>query len=80
MFRTYYSPFRLILNEIKRIGEEIDEVCILEKILRSLTPNFEHVVTAIEESKDLEIMSTEELLGYLRVHEQQIMKKHSDYP
>lgn len=37
MFRTYYSPFRLILNEIKRIGEEIDEVCVLEKILRSLT-------------------------------------------
>lgn len=55
----YYSWLRIIVNESKRNGGKIDEVCVLEKILRSLAPNFEHVVTTIEESKDLEIMNAE---------------------
>ncbi|XP_062021255.1 uncharacterized protein LOC133737773 [Rosa rugosa] len=60
----YYSRLRIIVNEMKRNGEKIDEV-------------HEHVVTSIEESKDLEIMSTEELLGSIRVHEQRIQKNAS---
>nr|XP_028946855.1 uncharacterized protein LOC103418446 [Malus domestica] len=58
-------------------GERLDDVRVMEKILRSLTSNFEHVVTAIEESKNLETMSAEELLGSLVVHEQCIQKNAS---
>ena len=57
---------------MKRNGERLDDVRVMENILRSLTSNFKHVVTAIEESKDLETMSAEELLGSLIVHEQHI--------
>ncbi|XP_038713422.1 uncharacterized protein LOC120007293 [Tripterygium wilfordii] len=39
------------------------------RMLRSLTSSFEHVVTAIAESRDLDKMSVEELLRSLRVHE-----------
>lgn len=59
---------------MKRTGEKLDDTRVMEKILRSLTHNFEHVVTAVEESKNLETISTEELLGSLRVHEQRILK------
>ncbi|XP_017190472.2 uncharacterized protein [Malus domestica] len=62
---------------MKKNGERLDDVRIMEKILRSLTSNFEHVVTAIEESKNLETMSAEELLGSLLVHEQRIQKNAS---
>ncbi|XP_052198348.1 uncharacterized protein LOC127805637 [Diospyros lotus] len=72
----YYSRLIAIVNQMKRNGEKLEDVRVMEKILRSLTHNFEHVVTAIEESKNLETMSTEELLGSLRVHELRI-KKHS---
>jgi hypothetical protein len=70
----YYSRLLVIVNEMKRNGEKLEDVRVMEKILRSLTLKFEHVVTAIEESKDLETISAEELLGSLRVHEQRILK------
>ncbi|TXG53483.1 hypothetical protein EZV62_022652 [Acer yangbiense] len=59
---------------MKRNGEKLDDVRVMEKILRSLTHNFEHVVTAIEESKNLETINIEELLGSLRVHGQRNLK------
>ena len=73
----YHSRLILIVNQMRRNGERLDEVRVVEKILRSLTSKFEHVVTAIEESKDLEVMSAEELLGSLLVHEQRIQKNAS---
>lgn len=42
---------------------------MVEKILGSLVNKFEHVVVAIEESKDLETLSIVELMGSLKVHE-----------
>ncbi|KAM0985723.1 hypothetical protein ACFX13_013181 [Malus domestica] len=73
----YHSRLIVIVNQMRRNGERLDEVRVVEKILRSLTSKFEHVVTAIEESKDLEAMSAEELLGSLLVHEQRIQKNAS---
>ncbi|CAN6691653.1 unnamed protein product [Malus baccata var. baccata] len=70
----YYSRLLVTVNQMKRNGKRLGDVRVMEKILGSLTSNFEHVVTAIEESKNLETMSTEELLGSLLVHEQRIQK------
>jgi len=42
---------------------------IVEKVLRTLTPRFNHIVVAIEESKDLESMIVEELQNSLEAHE-----------
>ena len=43
----------LITNEMKSYGETLSEKVIIEKILRSLTPQFDHIVVEIEHSKNL---------------------------
>ncbi|XP_022635985.1 uncharacterized protein LOC111241590 [Vigna radiata var. radiata] len=47
----------------------------MEKILRSLDPKFEHIVTITEETKDLEAMSIEKLLASLQAYEEKKKKE-----
>ncbi|XP_022936199.1 uncharacterized protein LOC111442874 [Cucurbita moschata] len=59
-----------VANQLNRNGEMLPETRVVEKILRSLTENFENVVCAIEESKDLAKFTVDELAGSLEAHEQ----------
>jgi hypothetical protein len=58
-----------IVNQIRLIGETINDQRIFEKILRSLPKKFEMVVTTILESKDLSSFSTDELISSVVTHE-----------
>jgi len=61
----YYSRLFQIVNKIRRGGEKMEDIRVKKKLLKSLTSKFEHMVAAIEKSKNLEI-SIEELLGSLQ--------------
>ncbi|KAH0748093.1 hypothetical protein KY290_027325 [Solanum tuberosum] len=61
-----------IVSKIQSCGEKVTDQTIVEKILRSLTPKFDHVVAAIEESKDLSIFFFDELMGSLQSHEERL--------
>ena len=74
----YFSRLLVIVNHLKSNGESIEDVRVVEKILRSLANKFEHVVVAIEESKDFETLSIDELMRSLQVHEHR-MEKNSNY-
>jgi len=50
----------------------MDDGVIVEKILRSLAPKFDYVVCSIEESKDIDALSIDELQSSLLVHEQKM--------
>ena len=73
----YFSQLLVIVNRLKSNGRSIEDARVVEKILRSLADKFEHVVVAIEESKDLETLSSEELIGFLQVYEQRMEKNSS---
>ncbi|KAK2356374.1 hypothetical protein QL285_093712 [Trifolium repens] len=65
----YISRMILITNEMKACGETLSEQVIIEKVLRSFTPQFDYIVVAIEHSKDLSTMKVEELQSSLEAHE-----------
>ncbi|XP_022633048.1 uncharacterized protein LOC111241016 [Vigna radiata var. radiata] len=71
----YFSRFLTVTNNLKRNGEKLNDVRIMEKILRSLDPKFEHIIIITEEIKDLEAMSIEQLLGSLQAYEEKKKKK-----
>lgn len=70
----YLSRTMTIANKMRIHGEKMEDVTIIEKILRSMTPKFNFVVCSIEESKDIDALSIDELQGSLLVHEQKIVQ------
>ncbi|XP_074322781.1 uncharacterized protein LOC141659753 [Apium graveolens] len=73
----YVTRLKTVTNEMKRNGESLDDVRVMEKLLRSLMRKFDYVVTSIEESKDLSKISIDELVGSLQAHEQR-MNQYDD--
>ncbi|XP_023522604.1 uncharacterized protein LOC111786601, partial [Cucurbita pepo subsp. pepo] len=68
----FLSRAMAIVSQMRTYGEKISDETIAAKVLRSLTPKFDHVVAAIEEAKDLSILSLDELMGSLQAHESRI--------
>jgi lipoate-protein ligase A len=68
-FREFYSKMSDLRNSIVSLGKPISDVKLIWKILRSFPERFRIKVTTIEESKDLEEMKIEELVGSLQTYE-----------
>lgn len=52
---------KTIVSHLKRCGDDVRDVCMVEKILGSLTTKFDYVACIIKKSKDLATMSVGEL-------------------
>jgi len=73
----YVSRVETVMK-LGRNGETLSACRVVEKILRSLIDDFDNIVCAIEESKDLKALSVEELVGSLEAHEQRRRKKKEE--
>jgi hypothetical protein len=76
----YFARSLAIANRMTTHGERVEQVMVVEKILRSMTHKFNYVVCSIEESNDVTILSIDELQSSLLVHEQRMQgpKDHTD--
>lgn len=74
----YFARVMLVANDMRNCGEDMPDVKIVEKVLRTLSEKFNIVVCSIEESKDINRLSVEELQSSLLVHEQKFKKNEGD--
>jgi RNA-binding protein YhbY len=68
-FGEFYTKISDLRNLMVSLGKQILDVKLIQKILRSLPERLRIKVTTIEESKDLEEMKIEELVGSLQTYE-----------
>jgi hypothetical protein len=62
-----------LVNAMKGLGEKIEDIFLVQKILRSLPNRFNPKVYAIEELNDLKTLSIDQLLGTLIAYEMRII-------
>ena len=74
----YFSRMMEIVNKMRIHGDKIEDVLIVEKLLWSLTPNFNFVVCSIEEANDVGLLSIDELQSSLLGHEQKINQQEKE--
>ena len=68
-FDSFYGKLNEIVISKLNLGEKIEDAKVVRKILRSLLESFRAKVTAIEESKDLDEIKIQELIGSLQTYE-----------
>ena len=68
-FDSFYSKLNEVVIGKFNLGEKTKDSKVVRKILRSLPENFRAMVTAIEESKDLDEIKVQELVGSLQTYE-----------
>ncbi|PNX84532.1 hypothetical protein L195_g040593 [Trifolium pratense] len=64
----YFTRLQTLVNSMKNYGEVISDEQIIEKVLRTLNPEYDHIVVVIQKSKDLSTMSVNQLQSSLEAH------------
>jgi len=64
-----YTRFTHITNKLKSLGKTFTTEELVRKILRFLPRTWKAKVTAIQEAKDLKVISLDELIGNLQTYE-----------
>ena len=73
-FDEFYAKLNGIVNSTYNLGEIYDQPKIVRKILRFLTENFRPKVIVITESKDVDSIPIDELVGSLQSYELDLPK------
>lgn len=74
----YFARVLSIAKKMRSNGEQMKDTIIVEKILRTLIEKFNYVVVSIEESKDIDTLTIDELQSSLTVHEQKFSRSHGE--
>ena len=73
-FDEFYAKLNDIVNFAYNLGEIYNQLKIIRKILRSLTEDIRPKVTAITESRDVDSIPVDELVGSLHSYELDLSK------
>jgi hypothetical protein len=74
----YFTRVLVIYNQIKRYGEKMEEISVVEKIRHLLQKKFHYVVVAIEDSHNMDFLLIKGLMGKLQTHEERVIEIQED--
>ena len=74
----YVSKVFELVNQMRSYGEEFFDQRIVQKLLISLPRSYDSIAELIEETKDTDTISVQEVVGSLKSHEQRL-QRHADY-
>ncbi|GJY77847.1 retrovirus-related pol polyprotein from transposon TNT 1-94 [Tanacetum coccineum] len=72
-----FAKFNTIITSLKALDEGFSSKNCVRKFLRALHPKWRAKVTAIEESKNLTTLPLDELIGNLKVYEEEVSDEDS---
>ena len=73
-FNEFYAKLNDIVNSAYNLGEIFDQPNIVKNILRSLIEDFRLKVTVITESRYMDSIPVDELIGSLQSYELDLLK------
>ena len=76
---SFYSRVVGLINQLKYHGENIEEIRVIEKIIRSLPQIFESLVVTLEENKDMSDFTIDKLQTSLINHEHIINRTNTSF-
>ncbi|XP_052727839.1 uncharacterized protein LOC128195027 [Vigna angularis] len=68
----YISRVMILANDMRGVGETMEDGHIVEKIMSTLSDKYNYIVCSIEELKDINKMTVDELHNSLLIHEHNI--------
>jgi hypothetical protein len=71
---AYFLRFDVLVNNIKGLGDEVNEQVIVKKVLISLPMIFDSKILKLDEREDLATLTMDELHGTLTSYEMRIEK------
>lgn len=74
----YFARVMNLSNKMRSNGEYMKDVIVEEKILMTFTEKYNYVVVSIEESKDIDSLTIDELQSSMVMHEQKFNKNSSE--
>ena len=68
----FYLKLNGLVTNIRMLGEKMEEVYVVKKLLRDVPSKFLQIASAIEQFGKLEEMFVEEVVGSLKAHEERL--------
>ena len=65
----YFSKLIIMVNQMKAYVDVVTDQQMVEKIMRSMSSNFDYAVLVIQELKDVRTMKIEEIVSSLETYE-----------
>lgn len=65
----YFGKLLWVVIDLKSLGEEMFNVDLSIKLLRSVSSKFDSITTSIKQLWNLDTLSVDEIIGTLKIHE-----------